>query len=216
MTLYSELDAAIERDDGAPVVAWAREVLDGVLTDRLGVGVVRHPLGFLCVPAHRDGPEGVCVHLWEARSAPAAPITSVPHSHSWDLSSWVAAGALHNRTIRVVDTDDAPTHRVFDVRSGPEGDHVRPTSRLVRTEVERTLVHRAGERYRLSAGIFHETVVPDEADVVVTVALGWTRAAMPNLSLGDPDAGEHRVVRQLCERDEAVRVASIGLAAIAG
>ncbi len=215
MTLYSELSTAIERGHEPPVTGWVFDVLTDVVGGRLPVGMVRHPLGFLCVPAHRDGDVGACVHLWPDNWQRAAPTTSQTHCHSWDLLSWVAAGALHNRTIQVVDTGDSPTHRVFEVRSDPDGDLLVPTGRLVRAVVEKTETHRAGESYSLPAGRFHETLVPESADVVVTVALGRTRTGRADLSLGRPDTGAHRVTRLLCGRDEAVRAAEAGMAAVA-
>jgi len=215
MTLYSELFLAIEQGEAEPVTEWARGVLHGISTGQPPVDMVIHPLGFLCVPAHRSDDKGACVHLWGSQWRRAVPTTSSVHCHSWDLLSWILVGELHNRTVHVVDDVETPTHQVFEVHSGPDGDVVEPTGRLVRAEVQSTSAHRAGERYSLPAGIFHETVVPATDDLVVTVALGVTRTATVDLSLGGLRTAGHRVRRRACVRNEAVRAARIATRAIA-
>lgn len=212
MTLYSDLSAAIAREDAGAITGWARGLLSEVAAGTAPVTVVRHPLGFLCLPAHRSGDEGVCLHLWGTHWARAAPTTSTIHCHSWDLVSWILAGTLHNQTLRLVEGAGEPTHRVFEVRSSAEGDAVEPTGRLVRVEVDGITTHRAGEGYAQRAGVFHQTLVPD--DLVATVALGVTRPGAVDLSLGDVGTTGHRVRRQACAPAEAAAAVRAALAAV--
>ncbi|GAA3048141.1 hypothetical protein [Actinokineospora globicatena] len=212
--MYSELFDAIGRGAGGWLVGWARAALAGVVSGDRAVAAVRHPLGFVCVPVYRGGDDGVCVHLWEPARTLAPPTTSPTHCHSWDLLSWVLVGGLLNQAIRVEESA-APTHRVFQVRSDAEGDTIEATDRLVRAHVAATTEHRAGESYTLTAGIFHETVIPDSERVVATVALGSSRPGAADLSLGGLHTADHRVVRQQCSRAETIAVATTVLAAIA-
>ncbi|MBM7775575.1 hypothetical protein JOD54_005779 [Actinokineospora baliensis] len=214
MTLYSELSDAIERDAGEQVLSWARAALNRVVTEPAGVTAVLHPLGFLCLPVHRDGDEGVCVHLWEPGRGVAPPTTSPTHCHSWDLVSWVLVGKLRNQTIRVA-AAATPTHRVFEVLSDTDGDTIEATDRLVRAHVTATSTHRAGESYRLPAGVFHETVIPGGQDLVATVALGTSIPNTADLSLGGLRTTSHRVRRRPGTRQETVDAAVVVLAAIA-
>ncbi|MCE6998159.1 hypothetical protein LZG04_25665 [Saccharothrix sp. S26] len=216
MTVYSELSAAIGRRDGEAITEWARGLLDGIAAGALATTVVSHPLGFLCVPAHRSGDEGVCLHLWGPQWRRAALTTSPTHCHSWDLVSWVLAGVLRNQTVRLVDEADAPTHQVFEVRSSPDGDVLHPTGRLVRAEVEAVTTHRAGEGYTQRAGVFHQTLVPDPQGLVATVALGLTRPGGTDLSLGGLDTGAHRTRRESCPPEVAAQVVRAARAAIGG
>ncbi len=195
MTFYSELAEAIEHGAAASISRWAQGVLDDVAVGRHPINAVSHPLGFLCLPVHRSGEQGVCIHLWGSRWQRAALTTSPAHCHSWELRSWVLAGELHNQIVRVIDDTESPTHRVFEVHSSAAGDQIRPTGRLVRHEVATTVTYRAGEPYQLSAGVFHQTLVPDTEELVATVALGTTRAGAVDLSLGGLRTTGHQMRR---------------------
>ena len=215
MTIYVELSKAIERGVAEQVTQWAQGILDELVTGQRSTKAVSHPLGFLCLPIHRLNDEGVCIHLWGPRWHRASVSTSPVHCHSWELLSWVLAGELHNQPVQVTTDTEAPTHRVFEVHSGEVGDEIRATERLVRHRVHRTTEHRAGDRYRLPAGVFHQTLVPDAEDLVATVALGRTRTGGLDLSLGGLHTTDHQVRRQLCGEQDTAAAAAAALDAIA-
>jgi hypothetical protein len=214
MTIYVELSEAIEHGVVAQVTEWAQGILDDVATRNRPVNAVSHPLGFLCLPVHRQDDEGVCIHLWDPTWQPAALTTSPAHCHSWELLSTVLTGELHNQTVQVISDPESPTHRVFEVHSSESGDEIRATGRLVRHRVLETTQHRAGDRYRLPAGVFHQTLVPAAGDLVATVALGRTKAGAVDLSLGGLDTANHQVHRQLCDEQDTVLAAEAALRAI--
>jgi hypothetical protein len=207
MTIFSELSQDIEHGAANRIIRWMDEILDKILAGDRVVNAVSHPLGFLCLPVHRQGDEGVCIHLWERRWRHGSLTTSPTHCHSWELLSWVLVGELRNQTLRVTDDTGAPTHRVFEVHSGPDGDEIRTTSRLVRVEITADTTHGAGESYRLPAGIFHETIIPDSAGLVATIALGRVMAGAVDLSLGGIHTTGHQVRRTV--RDTAVTVQAV-------
>src|SRR5262249_20103081 len=155
-----------------------------------------HPLGFLCLPLHRDGVQGVCVHIWSASLKPAEATTSQVHAHSWDLTSYVLYGRVGNTLLHVVDDSAAGTHRVFEIHSHGDIDEVRATARRVRYWTARHEAADPGGTYRLSAGRFHASIVEDGSEAA-TVALGQTRTAL-DLSLGQLDTPTHWVARLRC------------------
>jgi len=216
MTIYGELSDAIEHGVAGRITEWAYTVLDDVASGRRSVAAVRHPLGFLCLPVHRHGDEGICIHVWGRRWSPATLTTSPAHCHSWELLSWVLAGQLHNQIVRVIDDRESPTHRVFAVASSAAGDMIRTTDRLVRHEIETTSTHRARQRYRLSAGVFHQTVVPDDEELVATIALGRTMVGVSDQSLGGLDTADHRVRREQCDARDTIEAAAAVRDAVAG
>lgn len=209
MTFYSDLSDAIERGESDLITGWAARVLDDVTGGRRALRAVNHPLGFVCLPVHRSGVDGVCVHLWGGRWQRASLTTSPAHCHSWDLLSWVLSGGLVNQTVRVIDDADPPTHRVFEVRSGAAGDDIRPTGRLVRHEIAATDEYGTGDRYRLAAGVFHQTLLPDEANMAVTVALGRTMTGAVDLSLGGLDTATHQVRREVYDEPATHELATL-------
>ncbi|WP_327583082.1 hypothetical protein OHA25_45465 [Nonomuraea sp. NBC_00507] len=178
--------------------SWALEVLAGPVT------AVRHPLGFVCLPLERDGArggEGVCLHLWSDSLAHAESTTSQIHCHSWDLVSHVLYGQMRNVHAVVSDAGADATHRVFEVVSGADGDHISPTGRTVRHATGLVEVFGPGDTYTLPSGRFHSSVVPEGGEAA-TIALGRGRPGSRDLSLGPLGAGPHHVSRQPLDRDE--------------
>jgi hypothetical protein len=205
--MYDMINRAVLDDTAGKVVPrWAADALSDVTSGRSHLLAIRHPLGFLCLPLERTGTRGVCVHLWTDRLPQATSTTSTTHSHSWDLVSFVLYGALYNELARVTDTRERPTHRVFAVDSGPDGDVIRWTDRLVHREHGSQELYHGGEVYSLPAGVFHCTNAMGE---VATVALGSGHPGAVDLVLGAFDTPTHGVRRQLCSRDETVLAATM-------
>jgi hypothetical protein len=215
MTLYSELSEAIKNGVTEQVGLWALNVLDAVATGRTSVNAVSHPLGFLCLPVHRWGDEGVCIHLWGPEWHNDSLTTLPAHCHSWELSSCVLTGELHNQVIRVIDDNESPTHRVFEVHSSAAGDEIRATERLVRSETATVDVYRSGDCYQLPAGVFHQTLVPDDSELVVTVALGLTKPSAVDLSLAELHTTSHHVQREMHDIRNTVAAAAAARRAVA-
>lgn len=163
--------------------------------DLTGVVPVRHPLGFICFPVERDGPRGVCLHLWSPELPRARNTTSGIHCHSWDLTSHVLHGQVRNLIVEIEETAERPTHRVFEVRSGPDGDHLEPTDRTVRHHPGASELFHAGDAYTMPAGRFHRSVIPADGEAL-TLAYGQGRPGSRDLSLGPLDAPRHQVVRR--------------------
>ncbi|MEU0741903.1 hypothetical protein [Streptomyces sp. NPDC006134] len=234
---YPALERAARRQAAAEVMRHAASELEQVASGRRDLRAVRHPLGFVCLPILRDGPRGVCVHVFgslgvsgisgisgisgvsgvsgpvEAAGTEARPGPAVPqvHSHSWDLTSTVLYGRLGNRRMRVYEETARPTHRVFEVHSDPSGvDELRPTARLVacRPGTEQTSVR--GQTYALPAGVFHTTVVPGDRPTA-TLVLGRTLPGRADLSLGPLQAPGHRMVRHTCDATQTARIARAAL-----
>ncbi|MPY59274.1 hypothetical protein FNH08_19520 [Streptomyces spongiae] len=210
---YPALERAARRDAAARLMRHAASELEQVVSGRSDLRAVRHPLGFICLPILRDGPRGVCVHVFggfggsvPSERSPQA-LSHQVHSHSWDLTSTVLYGRLGNRHMEVHEETEKPTHRVFEVHSEPSGvDELRPTERLVRClpGVERTSVR--GQTYSLPAGEFHTTVLPDGRPTA-TLVLGRTLPGRADLSLGPLRAPGHRVVRRMCDATQTARIA---------
>lgn len=186
-------------------------VMTEVAAGRRPMAAIRHPLGFVCLQVQRRGEYGVCVHLW-TKQQPDNDVseltTSAMHSHSWDLLSYVLYGEIGNQLVHVTDAPTAPTHRLFEVLSDGDRDEIRPTDRLVRCEPGPVQSIAAGEVYRLTAGEFHLTVVPGEAETA-TVVLGRARTDLVDLSLGALGTRRHQVSRRRCTEPETAHAAGL-------
>ncbi|WP_330348244.1 hypothetical protein [Streptomyces sp. NBC_00582] len=206
---YPALERAARRGESAELVRHAASELQQVATGGRALRAVRHPLGFVCLPVLRDGPDGVCVHVF----GPTDPILTdhQVHSHSWDLISTVLYGQLDNRRMGVAEETAEPTHRVFEVLSRATGvDELRPTRRLVRCVPGPGQTSSRGQTYALPAGEFHTTVVPDGRPTA-TLVLGRTLPGRADLSLGPLRAPGHRVVRRMCDAAQTARIAQAAL-----
>jgi hypothetical protein len=210
---YRTLERAAAHDGTAGLLDYALSVLDDVASGRRPMRGVRHPLGFFCLPALREDGYGVCVHLFEGGepSPVDAPATSLMHSHSWELTSCVLYGRIGNVRLTVHDQPERPTHRIFEVHSAPSGvDEIRPTPRLVRCAAGPAQVTGRGRVYRLSAGEFHTTVVPDGA-AAATLVLGRSVPGLTDLSLGPLGGTGHRIERRTCHATQTARIARAAL-----
>jgi hypothetical protein len=208
MTNYEKLHQATRNGTARRAIPqWATGVLGDIAQNAINVAGVRHPLGFLCLPVERTGEEGVCVHVWSDSLARMHPTTSEIHAHSWDLISYVLYGSVRNKVFDITDAPDNAPYRVFEVRSGGDSgadiDEMRATPRLVRCKLRSAELSHSGDTYSLAAGTFHATAVQGEA---ATVALGSSRPATMDLSLGGIDCATHRVQRQRCAHEETARV----------
>jgi hypothetical protein len=179
--------------------------------------VVKHPLGFLCLPIHRQAEFGLCLHVWlEPGLAvqPAQPLTTLPvHYHTWNLYSHVLHGLVRNLRVRVLpDTgaghreaghvDGGPAYRVFEVTSAGDVDEIRPTPETVTWQVDGSQQYRAGDRYLVRPRDYHQSAAPDPRPAVtVMLSEGWT--PQPQHVLGDLDLPAHTVSRQACSAAEA-------------
>lgn len=190
----------------AGVAHWAGGLLAHLAGGGSPLQGVRHPLGFVCLPVERDGEYGVCLHIWSAEEPGGRPDTGAIHCHSWDLVSLVLYGSVTNERIDVIDDDAAPTHRIFQVSSRDGRDEFSSTSRTVRYDTAARETARTGEVYRLPAGVFHKTVVPD-GEAAVTVALGRERVPGVNLSLGTLEGAVAPSVRRILPQERTVDLA---------
>ncbi len=187
---------------------WLTAALRAVAEGDTPVAAVRHPLGFLCLPIQREGPVGLCVHVWTGEVAQAEPTTSHVHCHSWDLHSQVLYGRVRNTVISADDAADEPTHRVYEVHSADGVDELRATSQVVRCTEGAVEVRVAGDVYTLPAGVFHMTTV-EGADGTATAVLGETLVDGTDRSLGPVAGRTHHVRRQYCDAAETARAARI-------
>ncbi|HET8680481.1 MAG TPA: hypothetical protein VFM54_01195 [Micromonosporaceae bacterium] len=201
---YAELYAAVLRGAVAevrdPVVALLKDIENG----HLALRAVRHPLGFACLPVHRRGVEGICVHAWPRHREPARLTTSPFHCHSWDLLSHVLYGTVGNQRLEI--TECGSTYRVFEVRSGGDSDHLVALPRLVDARGVQPEYWHAGQAYDLPAGDFHASALVDGV-AAATVVLGRHDTGRKDLTLGAIDTLTHRVVRPQYSAEGTVRVA---------
>ncbi|MFG3527852.1 hypothetical protein ACGF8B_14045 [Streptomyces sp. NPDC047917] len=214
---YDELERALL--DGGRSSTDARghtvDALTDVATGVRALRAVRHPLGFLCLPVLRDGPRGICVHLFDPGYG-AEPDTAAWHAHSWELRSHVLYGRVANLPVRVSAATARPTHRIFEVRSGPGGvDDIVPTTELVRGEPGRAHISGRGETYTLTAGEFHATSVADPAPAA-TLVLGRSVPGGADLSLGPLDGPARTMTRGLCDEQQTTELVRTALRRIDG
>ncbi|MEU6735958.1 hypothetical protein ABZ929_22670 [Streptomyces physcomitrii] len=133
------------------------------------------------------------------------------HAHSWSLTSLVLFGHVTNRSVRVVDDPVAPTHRVYEVMSSPDGtDEVRRTARLVRGEPDGFERSSIGDVYVVRPGEFHATVVSGGRPAA-TLVLGEKRSGHSDMALGPLSGKGRRSVREVCDRGETVVVVRAAL-----
>ncbi|MEV0603077.1 hypothetical protein AB0I82_27825 [Streptomyces sp. NPDC050315] len=193
----------------AAATAYSAHLLEQLSAGMLDVPVVRHPLGFVCLPVVRDGELGVCLHFF-GHGTDTEPGVEPHHAHSWDLISHVLYGRVAHEPMDVTGSGE-PTHRIYEVLSKADGtDEVNPTDTLVHGEPHPPQVCTAGETYRLPAGLFHASRSDGPA---ATLVLGRSRPGGRDLSLGPVDAGPRGRIttRRHCAEADTPRLARTAL-----
>ncbi len=214
MSAYGDVLRSVQQAPVSAATATARRLLRPVLAGPDPVRAVRHPLGFVCIPVVRDGPDGVCVHWWH-RSSASRLSTEPVHAHSWDLLSFVLYGTLRNDVVDVVDDGVAPTHRVFEVHSRADGrDEIRRTPRTVHVGAPSSTRNAAGSRYRLRSGRFHASALL--AAEAATLVFGRALPDAVDLTLAALDVTDHATQRETCDATETRQVTRTVLDRLAG
>lgn len=227
--MYSELFRTLTTGDTRTVYRWAIDLLSGLASGASRFPAVRHPLGFVCYPVERDGPDGVCLHIWDPHGdTGAAPdlTTSEVHAHSWDLLSLVLYGTVRNTVFDAAPADPTEphtpsdhsqpygrTHRLCEVDSAGGTDRIRVTDQFVQLRTRCSELHRTGSVYALPAGVFHTSVV---RDVAATVALGHEVPEAVDLSIAPVHTRTHDVHRTACSAAEAEDTARQAVALLRG
>jgi len=157
---------------------WQSAMLASALGD---ASVLGHPLGFKVVRLD-DGPTSLRVHLWRAadREQPGFEV----HDHSFDLESFVLAGAVRQRTF-AADPDPSGEHAVYTVAYEAGESLLRRTDQVVRLRELTDEVFTAGATYRVAAGQLHASVL-DECETAVTLVLTQNRGRLP-ITIGPRD-----------------------------
>lgn len=189
---------ALRDGDTRAVGAWIRRTLPAVSPERLPAPVVRHPLEFVCFPLHRSGRVGLCLHVWAEDDETSSPVI---HAHSWDLCSYVVHGTALNQLVDVRDEPERPEYALYTVTSLGRTDEVRATGRHVTfTPGDRQAI-RAGQIYRMSAGLFHRS---GHRGLTATLVLGEQHEGVDNLVLAPLDCPPRSdAPRETCTPGEA-------------
>ena len=182
----------------------ATEIIAELAEHGQGPAAVRHPLGFHCFPVLRETGYGLCVHVWHGGPAATEP---PPHSHSWDLTSYVLDGAVVNRLIDVHDAPTGATDRVYDVDTSEAVDRLRATPRLVRRTLRAEHTTTGGGVYRLAPGRFHTTAVPADGGAITVVVGSGSVGTARDRVLGPLDGRSYDTVRRRCDPTETTALA---------
>ncbi|GIF50184.1 hypothetical protein DFJ67_2989 [Asanoa ferruginea] len=210
---FAGLRTAVLRGAVPEVHGIVANVLTRIVSCELDVRAVRHPLGFACLPIHRLGAEGICVHVWPPDRAPARLTTSPFHCHSWQLLSQVLYGTVGNQRVHVF--EGGSTYRMFTVHSKGEVDELIATDRFVDARAVPAEYWEAGQHYDLPAGEFHASaLLPGVA--AATVVLGLHDVDRPDLTLGGIDTPSHRVEREFYSDSDCWAIAADVLRGMSG
>lgn len=196
-----------------------RDLLERIADGRQDFPTLRHPLGFLYSQLVRQPDQVLRLHIWKADRPPAPLTTSPYHTHAWRLKSYVFAGPMTNLILRpqaadgpAEPADGEPVYRVFDIYGEGQIDVIRPTGQLVRAHVESTQALRSGELYQIPADTYHGTIV-DDGGWAATIALVRRDNTASERTLGPPDIGTHRTVRETSPAGELAAASAALLSA---
>ncbi|MEH0933418.1 hypothetical protein [Micromonospora sp. CPCC 205558] len=111
----------------------------------------RHVLGFVQLRLATSADRELRIHHWPA----GASFAEEPHTHLWDLTSYVLSGEIASTEYAVRPTSDESPHRLFVVKPAPAGTVREPTREQVSVSIVKRESHSAGSSYFVKHGVYH-------------------------------------------------------------
>ncbi|MBM0278432.1 hypothetical protein [Micromonospora tarensis] len=165
---------------------------DEVLNGLRQVGVDRlvdprrmhqHVLGFVQLRLATSANKELRIHHWPA----GASFSEEPHTHLWDLTSYVLAGVITSTEYAVRPTSSGSAHRLFVVKPAHGGTVREPTGRQVRVSIDKQGSHDVGSSYLVPHGVFH-TSAPSSASALTLITTSVPMVDYP-LVAAPPQSG---------------------------
>ncbi|MGC4869791.1 hypothetical protein ACLQ3B_30610 [Micromonospora sp. DT53] len=119
----------------------------------------RHVLGFVQLRLATSADKELRLHHWPA----GVSFSEEPHTHLWDLTSYVLGGEISSTEYAVRPTSSESPHRLFVVKPAEAGTVREPTSRQVTVSVVKSESHDAGSIYFVKHGVYHTSEPSSES-----------------------------------------------------
>lgn len=141
-----------------------------------------HPLGFIMATLLDGGCEKIRLHLWTKSFDKAQKPTWLVHDHKFDLTSWVISGAIKNIAYR--NTAAPKTNQLYSVTYNNTGSLLTKLDETYSLEVEKTQEINEGNKYKIEAGVFHQSISMSQR-TTVTICHTVDKKKSPPLVIGD-------------------------------
>lgn len=141
-----------------------------------------HPLGFVVCKLTQEGSAAIRLHLWPLDGGRVQQPQWMIHDHLFDFTSWVLRGTICNREY---DADpNGSDRRIY--RAGYEGRKsvLTKTPKTIGLRKRREYEVHAGNCYRISSGVLHESILVGQ-ETGVTVLLTEDNNENAPLVVGD-------------------------------
>ena len=131
------------------LVAIRRADLDELVRPEI---IHRHVLGFIQLRIATRRSKELRIHYWPI----AVSFSEEPHTHLWNLTSYVLAGEIASTEYAVESTpDDRTGQQIFIVKPAANGTVRVATGQHARVSVSAIGSHRAGSVYMVDHGVYH-------------------------------------------------------------
>ncbi|WED78000.1 hypothetical protein [Aeromonas allosaccharophila] len=143
-----------------------------------------HPLGFVMATLLDEGSEKVRIHLWSKSFDKAQKPTWLVHDHKFDLTSWVLSGTIKN--IEYKNSASSKTHQLYSVTYNSTGSILTKLDEVHDLKIEKTQEISSGEKYKIEAGIFHQSISMSK-NTTVTICHTVDKNSHTPLVIGELD-----------------------------
>lgn len=142
-----------------------------------------HPLGFFYLRSPSDDGVSKRLHVWLPDGA--ANPENDRHSHSFNLSSTVAAGRLLNELYRF-EVDAAGIETEYEVSYSKNISQIQPTGRRGDLLVEARFETLPGSTYYIEAGVVHRATVLERPCVTIVETVERSKNILTYGNQGEP------------------------------
>lgn len=146
-----------------------------------------HPLGFIMATLLDEGCEKIRLHLWTKSFDKAQKPTWLVHDHKFDLTSWVISGVIKN--IEYKNAVSPKTHQLYSVTYNATGSLLTKLDEMYSLEVEKTQEFNEGDKYKIEAGVFHQSISLSQR-TTVTICHTVNKKESPPLVIGELNGEE--------------------------
>ena len=167
-----------------------------------------HPLGFVHTKLGVTEKDiELRLHIWPDDERPFQKPRLPIHDHVWHLDSHILTGGIENEIYQVEETDQEPTHRIYQVSYDGEKEQslLAPTEKAVRANLCREVTYEAKDHYSIDLSTYHASRVP-ESEFTATIVATSNSEKKPPKVLGPLNGdSEYTYNRQQCEPKVANR-----------
>ena len=187
--MYKELDkltCQLQRGDECSMFN-VNQILMNLIEQPNIFKATYHPLGFIHLKLFKKSNVSLRLHLWQRQARKTQIPAWLIHNHIFDLESYVLCGSINNLNYKIVEAENNPSHRIYEVIYDECESQLHVTDKFVNYKLVESQIFEAGDTYKVNRGTFHTSIV-EPGKFTCTLVITSNEIAIKPQVLGELDA----------------------------